>query len=221
MVNGPHGRVSRSAGARLSSGPRLQKAVRGTNSDCHLHHSPCGGSDGPAAAPKRLFLARLSQLRARPFRDGSLVPLGGLVQVQGLFRPGEDVLRGEGSSSRRERQMWVGPAPRCTRRCCSQTTASRQTLGRDVSIQAEIILSAAAPSASTPSLARAVVWFTLVHTAPLVLLIAADVLPSKFAIASVQADQPSHIGVLWVKTGTLGFREYNESFRTLASRTCA
>jgi len=60
-----------------------------------------------------------------------------------------------------------------------------------VSIQAEIILSAAAPSASTPSLARAVVWFTLVHTAPLVLLIAADVLPSKFAIASVQADQPS------------------------------
>jgi hypothetical protein len=60
-----------------------------------------------------------------------------------------------------------------------------------VSIQAEIVLSAAAPSASTPSLARAIVWFTLVHTVPLVLLIAVDVLPGKFIMASAHADQPS------------------------------
>jgi hypothetical protein len=57
-----------------------------------------------------------------------------------------------------------------------------------VPTQAETLLS---PPASTPSLARALVWFTLVHTVPLVLLIAAEVLPGKFAIASAHADQQS------------------------------
>jgi hypothetical protein len=66
-----------------------------------------------------------------------------------------------------------------------------------VSTQAETVLS---PPASTPSLARAFVWFTLVHTVPLVLLIAVDVLPGKFAIASAHADEPSLCrGFAWLR----------------------
>jgi hypothetical protein len=65
----------------------------------------------------------------------------------------------------------------------------------EVSVVARSPSSAPSPAGPMPSLSRALVWFVLAHLAPLVLLVAADLLPADSQNAA-QMEHPAGINRL-------------------------